>query len=94
MEMTNIPFGLTDWHEVPETVHPGETGIARWRTRQFGAIWLEGENWIQDGLAICGTNGWYEYSGRDPSAPFTDESSFRPLVIFPFDWPFDFIVFS
>ena len=34
MEMTNIPFGLAQWHEVPETVHPGETGIARWRTRQ------------------------------------------------------------
>jgi quercetin dioxygenase-like cupin family protein len=38
MEMKNIPFGLTDWVAVPETVHPGETGIARWRTREFGDI--------------------------------------------------------
>jgi len=38
MEMKNIPFGLTDWHDVPETVHPGESGIARWRTREFGGI--------------------------------------------------------
>lgn len=38
MRMTDIPFGLTNWDEVPETVHPGETGTARWRTREFGAI--------------------------------------------------------
>lgn len=38
MEMKDIPFGLTDWAEVPETLHPGETGTARWRTRQFGDI--------------------------------------------------------
>ena len=36
--MTDIPFSTTDWSGVEETVHPGETGVARWRTRQFGAI--------------------------------------------------------
>jgi predicted phosphohydrolase len=39
-------------------------------TRDHGAIWLEGENWIKDGLGICGTNGWYDYSARDPSLSF------------------------
>ena len=38
MEMRNIPFGLTDWGDVPETIHPGEAGTARWRTREFGDI--------------------------------------------------------
>ena len=38
MQMSDIPFGTTDWAEVPETVHPGETGTARWRTRDFGGI--------------------------------------------------------
>lgn len=38
MQMTNIPFGTTDWARVERTEHPGETGTATWRTRQFGAI--------------------------------------------------------
>jgi len=38
MKMTDIPFGLTDWSEIECTEHKGEKGIARWRTREFGAI--------------------------------------------------------
>lgn len=38
MKMSDIPFGTTDWAALPETEHPGTTGVARWRTRQFGAI--------------------------------------------------------
>jgi len=38
MNMTDIPFGTTDWAGVPETQHPGETGSATWRTRTFGDI--------------------------------------------------------
>jgi len=38
MQMAGIPFGTTDWSDVPVTVHKGETGEARWRTRQFGQI--------------------------------------------------------
>ncbi len=36
MKMSNIPFGTTDWSEVEATEHPGDTGMAYWRTRQFG----------------------------------------------------------
>ncbi len=36
--MTGIPFGTTDWAEVPATEHKGEQGFALWRTRQFGDI--------------------------------------------------------
>jgi quercetin dioxygenase-like cupin family protein len=38
LELTNIPFGVTDWSEVAPTTHQGETGVALWRTRQFGAM--------------------------------------------------------
>lgn len=38
MKMDGIPFGLTDWQAVEPTEHPGITGRALWRTRQFGEI--------------------------------------------------------
>ena len=38
MEISDIPFGTTDWAHIPETIHPGESGVARWRTREFGDI--------------------------------------------------------
>lgn len=38
MDIANIPFGTTDWSQIEPTEHPGETGSALWRTRQFGAI--------------------------------------------------------
>jgi len=38
MLITDIPFGVTDWVSVEPTEHPGETGTATWRTRQFGTV--------------------------------------------------------
>jgi len=38
MFLNDIPFGTTDWSTVETTEHPGETGVALWRTRQFGSI--------------------------------------------------------
>ncbi len=38
MQMSGIPFGVTDWSEVERTEHPGVTGRAFWRTRHFGSI--------------------------------------------------------
>ncbi len=38
MELNDIPFGITDWKDVPPTEHAGETGLATWRTRNFGAL--------------------------------------------------------
>ena len=37
MQLTEIPFGTTDWSMVERTEHKGESGAAFWRTRQFGA---------------------------------------------------------
>jgi hypothetical protein len=38
MRMSDIPFAATDWARVERTEHPGETGVARWRTRCFGDV--------------------------------------------------------
>lgn len=38
MRLQDIPFGTTNWDDVPATEHPGTTGKAYWRTRQFGDI--------------------------------------------------------
>lgn len=38
MQMTDIPFGTTDWSAIAPTEHKGETGLALWRTAQFCAI--------------------------------------------------------
>ncbi|HUL68942.1 MAG TPA: DHCW motif cupin fold protein [Gemmatimonadales bacterium] len=38
MQLTGIPFGITEWQQIEPTEHAGETGVARWRTRQFGTV--------------------------------------------------------
>jgi hypothetical protein len=38
MNMSDIPFGTTDWSKVERTEHKGERGTSYWRTRQFGDI--------------------------------------------------------
>ena len=38
MKIPATPFTTTDWSQVPETVHPGQTGEARWRTLHFGDL--------------------------------------------------------
>ena len=38
MHLSGIPFGITDWQQVEPTERVGETGVARWRTQEFGAV--------------------------------------------------------
>jgi hypothetical protein len=38
MQLSDIPFGTTDWSNIESDEHPGETGAAHWRTRHFGNI--------------------------------------------------------
>lgn len=38
MQITDLPFGITDWSNVERTEHKGEQGIAYWQTRNFGKI--------------------------------------------------------
>src|ERR1700735_3054119 len=38
MKMTGFSFVATDWTRVAASEHPGETGLAFWRTQNFGEI--------------------------------------------------------
>ncbi|WP_070886609.1 DHCW motif cupin fold protein [Pseudomonas sp. D1-3] len=38
MNISDIPFGVTDWSQISATEHAGETGMAYWRTCQFGTL--------------------------------------------------------
>ena len=38
MQMSDIPFGTTDWATVPTERHAGQSGEATWRVRQFGPV--------------------------------------------------------
>jgi hypothetical protein len=63
MDMKDIPFGLTDWTQIPVTEHKGETGMAYWRTQQFGDLRVRmveytpgylADHWCQKGhILLC-----------------------------------------
>jgi quercetin dioxygenase-like cupin family protein len=38
MQMTEIPFGITNWSSIERTEHKGESGVAYWRTKDFNGI--------------------------------------------------------
>ena len=40
MKLTNLPSSMTDWATLPSSEHPGESGMAVVRSRQFGEIQL------------------------------------------------------
>jgi hypothetical protein len=66
MKIDNLPFGTTDWANVPETRYKGETGHALWRTRQFGEVRVrmveyspgyKADHWCQKGHILLVTEG-------------------------------------
>ena len=38
MKISELPFGTTDWPDIVVSEHKGESGVAYWRTQQFGEI--------------------------------------------------------
>jgi hypothetical protein len=38
MHSEGIPFQTTDWDNIPTTQHKGETGVAYWKTLQYGSL--------------------------------------------------------
>lgn len=69
MKMSDIPFGTTDWASIAPTQHPGETGVATWRTREFGGIRVRmveyspnylADHWCQKGHILLVLQGRLE----------------------------------
>jgi len=74
--MSDIPFGTTDWSAVVRTEHSGETGVAHWRTRQFGAIRVRmveysasylADHWCEKGHILLCLSGELETELADGS---------------------------
>ncbi len=68
-------------------------------TQEHEMIWLEDTIWTQAGLGVCGTIGWYDYTGRDPSINWTDAQYFMAKGQFMMDglrinWPWNDLDFS
>ncbi|HEX4454149.1 MAG TPA: DHCW motif cupin fold protein [Kofleriaceae bacterium] len=38
MKIENVPFQPIDWTAVARTEHPGDPGVAHWRTREVGNV--------------------------------------------------------
>ena len=66
MQILDLPFEVTNWTEVTGEKHPGTTGIATWRARQFGAVRVRmvdyspgylADHWCQKGHFLLVTAG-------------------------------------
>ena len=66
MVISDLPFGTTDWANLPATRHAGETGEALWRTRNFGDVRIrmvdyspgyKADHWCQKGHFILVLEG-------------------------------------
>jgi hypothetical protein len=58
LKLTDLPSSMTDWSTLPLSEHPGESGLATVRSRQFGEIQLRmvnysasyiGDHWCDKG---------------------------------------------
>jgi len=74
MQITNLPFGTTDWAAIAPTEHHGETGIARSRTCDFGPIRVRmveyspgyrADHWCEKGHILLCIAGSLETELRD-----------------------------
>lgn len=59
--MKPIVFQTIDWEQIPETIHPGTSGVASWRTTQMEGIRLRiveyspdyiADHWCQKGHIV------------------------------------------
>ena len=74
MKMSDIPFGTTDWSTIEPTEHEGDTGLAYWRTQQFGSIRVRmveyspgylADHWCEKGHILLCLAGEMETELRD-----------------------------
>ena len=66
MRIEGVPFMTTDWGSVPPTTHPGDPGVALWRTVEQGNIRVRmveytpgylADHWCQKGHVLLVLEG-------------------------------------
>jgi hypothetical protein len=66
METENIEFQTIDWNKIEKTIHPGETGLASWQTRQWPGLRMRiveysagylADHWCRKGHIVHCLNG-------------------------------------
>jgi hypothetical protein len=74
MKIPPLPFTVTDWSAVAPTIHPGETGEARWRTLTMGDLRVRmvtyspgyrADHWCDRGHVLFVVEGQLETELRD-----------------------------
>jgi hypothetical protein len=74
VQISGIPFDLTDWTQVERTEHKGETGMAYWRSRNFGDIRVRmveytpgylADHWCNKGHVVLCLEGRVDTELRD-----------------------------
>jgi hypothetical protein len=74
VQISGIPFDLTDWTQVERTEHKGETGMAYWRSRDFGDIRVRmveytpgylADHWCNKGHVVLCLEGRVDTELRD-----------------------------
>jgi len=74
LQLTDIPFGTTDWADVEPTHHTGDSGVATWRTRHFGTIRVRmveysanyvADHWCEKGHILFCISGELETELKD-----------------------------
>jgi len=74
--MSNIPFQLTNWENIPATEHAGTTGKAYWKTLQFEGLRIRqveysknylADHWCEKGHIIYCLEGEMDTELKDGS---------------------------
>jgi hypothetical protein len=88
-------------HDLWLTPHVAYGGDSRTRwledlphaVESAGCIWLEGQAFISNGVAVAGTIAWYDYSAVDPSIQdtvegFAQKKRYYNMDALRIDWPY------
>jgi len=74
MNISGIPFGVTDWSKIERVGYPGTTGKAYWRTREFGGMRVRmveyspgylADHWCSKGHIVLVLEGEFESELQD-----------------------------
>ena len=74
MQISGIPFSVTDWSKIEPTEHHGETGVAYWRTQDWSGIRVRmveftpgylADHWCAKGHILLCLEGEFETELKD-----------------------------